>query len=92
MKSYFPVCLMLVVQKSLEVGEVLSVDVSSIIALSGTVNVQVKYTGPMRRVVFGVNFLHILFAFSVILFNFISPAYLLKIYYRKYYSFDTFWL
>ncbi|WOG90360.1 hypothetical protein DCAR_0209604 [Daucus carota subsp. sativus] len=43
-----------VVQKSLEVGEVLSVDVSSIIALSGTVNVQVKYTGPMRRVVFGV--------------------------------------
>ncbi|KAL8111490.1 uncharacterized protein LOC141668774 [Apium graveolens] len=42
-----------VVQKSLEVGEVLSVDISSIIALSGTVNVQVKYNGPMRRVVFG---------------------------------------
>uniref|UniRef100_A0A166E2H9 Uncharacterized protein n=1 Tax=Daucus carota subsp. sativus TaxID=79200 RepID=A0A166E2H9_DAUCS len=42
-----------VVQKSLEVGEVLSVDVSSIVALSGTVDVQVKFNGPMRRVVFG---------------------------------------
>ncbi|KAK1376363.1 Altered inheritance of mitochondria protein 24, mitochondrial [Heracleum sosnowskyi] len=42
-----------VVQKSLEVGEVLSVDVSSIIALSGTVDVQIKFNGPMRRVVFG---------------------------------------
>lgn len=61
MKYNFSVCLFLVVQKSLEVGEVLSVDVSSIIALSGTVNVQVKYNGPMRRVVFGVIFLHILF-------------------------------
>lgn len=42
-----------VVQKNLEVGEVLSVDVSSIVALSTTINVQVKYNGPMRRVVFG---------------------------------------
>ncbi|KAK3039505.1 hypothetical protein RJ639_028087 [Escallonia herrerae] len=42
-----------VVQKNLEVGEVLSVDVSSIVALSSTVNVQIKYNGPMRRVVFG---------------------------------------
>lgn len=42
-----------VVQKNLEVGEVLSVDVSSIVTLSSTVNVQIKYNGPMRRVVFG---------------------------------------
>ncbi|KAK4729045.1 hypothetical protein R3W88_022033 [Solanum pinnatisectum] len=42
-----------VVQKNLEVGEVLAVDVPSIVALSSTVNVQVKYNGPMRRVVFG---------------------------------------
>ncbi|KAL7182738.1 hypothetical protein ACSBR1_041429 [Camellia fascicularis] len=42
-----------VVQKNLEVGEILAVDVSCIVALSATVNVQVKYNGPMRRVVFG---------------------------------------
>lgn len=42
-----------VVQKNLNVGEVLSVDISSIVAISSTVNVQVKYNGPMRRVVFG---------------------------------------
>ncbi|CAK9185030.1 unnamed protein product [Ilex paraguariensis] len=42
-----------VVQKNLEVGEVLSVDMSSIVALSATINVQVKYNAPMRRVVFG---------------------------------------
>lgn len=42
-----------VVQKNLEVGEVLSVDVPSIVALSSTINVQVKYNGPVRRVVFG---------------------------------------
>ncbi|PSS04038.1 Transcriptional regulator like [Actinidia chinensis var. chinensis] len=42
-----------VVQKNLEVGEVLAVDVSCIVALSATVNVQVKYNVPMRRVVFG---------------------------------------
>ncbi|KAJ9706966.1 hypothetical protein PVL29_002099 [Vitis rotundifolia] len=42
-----------VVQKNLEVGEELSVDVSCIAALSATVNVQIKYNGPMRRVVFG---------------------------------------
>ncbi|MCD9646499.1 hypothetical protein HAX54_036371 [Datura stramonium] len=30
-----------------------AVDVPSIVALSSTVNVQVKYNGPMRRVVFG---------------------------------------
>lgn len=45
-----------VVQKNLEVGEVLAVDVPSVVALSSTVNVQVKYNGPMRRVVFGVCF------------------------------------
>ncbi|KAL3497513.1 hypothetical protein ACH5RR_040245 [Cinchona calisaya] len=42
-----------VVQKNLEVGEVLSVDMPSIVALSSTINVQVKYNGPVRRVVFG---------------------------------------
>ncbi|KAL9231149.1 hypothetical protein vseg_006407 [Gypsophila vaccaria] len=42
-----------VVQKNLEVGEVLAVDASCIIALTTTVNVQVKYNGPMRRAVFG---------------------------------------
>lgn len=42
-----------VVQKNLEVGEILSVDICSIIALSTTVDVQIKYNGPMRRVVFG---------------------------------------
>ncbi|KAL8552785.1 hypothetical protein ACS0TY_001461 [Phlomoides rotata] len=42
-----------VVQKNLEVGEVLAVDVSSIVAVSATVNVQIKYNGPIRRVVFG---------------------------------------
>lgn len=45
-----------VVQKNLEVGEVLAVDVPSIVAVSSTVNVQIKYNGPMRRVVFGVCF------------------------------------
>lgn len=42
-----------VVQKNLEVGEVLTVDISCIVILSSTVNVQVKYNGPMRRTVFG---------------------------------------
>lgn len=47
---------LLVVQKNLEVGELLAVDVSCIVALTTTVNVQVKYNGPMRRAVFGVSF------------------------------------
>ncbi|XP_047945577.1 uncharacterized protein LOC125192146 [Salvia hispanica] len=42
-----------VVQKNLEVGEVLAVDVSSIVAVSASVNLQIKYNGPMRRVLFG---------------------------------------
>ncbi|XP_024172594.1 uncharacterized protein LOC112178656 [Rosa chinensis] len=42
-----------VVQKNLDVGEVLSVDVSCIAAVTTTVNVQIKYNGPMRRAVFG---------------------------------------
>ncbi|KAJ0049076.1 uncharacterized protein LOC116105625 [Pistacia vera] len=42
-----------VVQKNLEVGEILTVDVSCIVALTASVNVQIKYNGPMRRVVFG---------------------------------------
>ncbi|KAJ6714964.1 TRYPTOPHAN RNA-BINDING ATTENUATOR PROTEIN-LIKE PROTEIN [Salix viminalis] len=42
-----------VAQKVLEVGEVLAVDVSCIAALNNTVNVQIKYNGPVRRAVFG---------------------------------------
>ncbi|KAG6430802.1 hypothetical protein SASPL_108875 [Salvia splendens] len=42
-----------VVQKNLEVGEVLAVDVASIVAVSASVNLQIKYNGPMRRVLFG---------------------------------------
>jgi uncharacterized protein (AIM24 family) len=42
-----------VVLKNLDVGEVLAVDVSCVVGLSATVNVQVKYNVPMRRVVFG---------------------------------------
>lgn len=53
--------MLLVVQKNLEVGEELAVDVSCIAAVSGTVNVQIKYNGPMRRVVFGVISLSALF-------------------------------
>lgn len=46
--------IMLVVQKNLEVGETLSVDISSVIALSSTLILQIKYNGPVRRAVFGV--------------------------------------
>ncbi|GMH28910.1 hypothetical protein Nepgr_030753 [Nepenthes gracilis] len=42
-----------VVQKNLDVGEVVAVDASCIIALTSTVNVQVKYNAPVRRAVFG---------------------------------------
>lgn len=42
-----------VVQKNLEVGEVLAVDLPSIIALSSTISAQITYNGPVRRVVFG---------------------------------------
>ncbi|KAF8380527.1 hypothetical protein HHK36_028014 [Tetracentron sinense] len=41
-----------VVQKNMEVGEVLVVDVSCIVAMTPTINFEVKYNGPMRRVVF----------------------------------------
>ncbi|PRQ49309.1 putative mitochondrial biogenesis protein AIM24 [Rosa chinensis] len=46
---------LLVVQKNLDAGEVLSVDVSCIAAVTATVNIQIKYNGPMRRAVFGEN-------------------------------------
>ncbi|XP_024185396.1 uncharacterized protein LOC112190205 isoform X2 [Rosa chinensis] len=46
-----------VVQKNLDAGEVLSVDVSCIAAVTATVNIQIKYNGPMRRAVFGVSFI-----------------------------------
>eukprot|EP00262_Sarcandra_glabra_P019811 TRINITY_DN7650_c1_g1_i1.p1 TRINITY_DN7650_c1_g1~~TRINITY_DN7650_c1_g1_i1.p1 ORF type:complete len:282 (-),score=40.66 TRINITY_DN7650_c1_g1_i1:161-1006(-) len=42
-----------VVQKNLDVGEVLVVDTACIVAMSGTVDLQTKYSGPMRRTVFG---------------------------------------
>lgn len=46
---------LLVVQKNLEVGEVITVDVSCIVAVTSSVNVQIKYNGPIRRAVFGVS-------------------------------------
>ncbi|KAK9009827.1 hypothetical protein V6N11_036351 [Hibiscus sabdariffa] len=45
--------ILLVVQKNLEVGEVLAVDVSCIAALTASIDVQIKYNGPIRRPVFG---------------------------------------
>ncbi|XP_039046712.1 uncharacterized protein LOC120186988 isoform X1 [Hibiscus syriacus] len=42
-----------VVQKILEVGEVLAVDISCIVALTTSIDVQIKYNGPIRRAVFG---------------------------------------
>ncbi|XP_042513103.1 uncharacterized protein LOC122088029 isoform X2 [Macadamia integrifolia] len=42
-----------VVQKNLDVGEVLIVDASCIVAMTASINFQVKYSGPIRRVVFG---------------------------------------
>ncbi|CAL0307883.1 unnamed protein product [Lupinus luteus] len=44
-----------VVQKNLEVGEVLAVDVSCIVAVTSTVDIQIKFNGPMRKAVFGVD-------------------------------------
>lgn len=52
---------LLVVQKNLEDGEVLAVDVSCIAAVTATVNVQIKYNSPIRRVVFGVSLIVKLF-------------------------------
>ncbi|KAL8104313.1 hypothetical protein AgCh_028508 [Apium graveolens] len=45
-------------------GEVLVVDVSSIIALSGTVDVHIKFNGRMRRVVFGISVLLCIILYS----------------------------
>ncbi|KAH8521313.1 hypothetical protein H0E87_002382 [Populus deltoides] len=61
-----------VAQKVLEVGEVLAVDVSCIAALNTTVNVQIKYNGPVRRAVFGVSrsFLWISLSISIVIFLF----------------------
>ncbi|KAK9083823.1 hypothetical protein Scep_030294 [Stephania cephalantha] len=42
-----------VVQKNLDVGEVLVVDASCIVAMTSTINFQAKNTGPLRRVVLG---------------------------------------
>lgn len=46
---------MLVVQKNLEVGEVLTIDVSCIAALTPSIDVQIKYNAPLRRALFGVH-------------------------------------
>jgi hypothetical protein len=54
------------------VGEVLAVDVSCIVALTTTVNVQIKYNGPMRRAVFGVSFCYPSFYFLFPFFLFFS--------------------
>ncbi|KAE9613792.1 hypothetical protein Lal_00016024 [Lupinus albus] len=42
-----------VVQKSLDVGEVLAVDVSCVVAVTRTVDIQIKHNGAARRAVFG---------------------------------------
>ncbi|KAE9615289.1 putative mitochondrial biogenesis protein AIM24 [Lupinus albus] len=44
-----------VVQKNLEVDEVLAVDVSCIVAVTSTVDIQIKFNGPMRKAVFGID-------------------------------------
>ncbi|XP_057521016.1 uncharacterized protein LOC130801237 [Amaranthus tricolor] len=44
-----------VVQKNLEVGEVLAVDAACIVAVTNSINVDIKYNGPMRRGVFGAD-------------------------------------
>ncbi|OIW20112.1 hypothetical protein TanjilG_01885 [Lupinus angustifolius] len=44
-----------VVQKNLEVDEVLAVDVSCIVAVTSTVDIQIKFNGPTRKAVFGVD-------------------------------------
>ncbi|KAI9111078.1 hypothetical protein K1719_017953 [Acacia pycnantha] len=42
-----------VIQKNLEVGEMLSVDVSCIAAVTTTIDIQIKYNGPPRKAMFG---------------------------------------
>lgn len=46
---------MLVAQKILASGEVLVVDAACIVAMTNTINFQLKHSNPMRRVVFGVS-------------------------------------
>ncbi|RWW55619.1 hypothetical protein BHE74_00037736, partial [Ensete ventricosum] len=46
---------LLVVQKILAPGEVLIVDAVCIVAMTCTINFQLKHSHPMRRVVFGVS-------------------------------------
>ncbi|XP_078430913.1 uncharacterized protein LOC144702757 [Wolffia australiana] len=41
------------VQKTLESGEVLVVDASSIVAMTSAISLHIKHAGPVRRVVFG---------------------------------------
>ena len=58
---------LLVVQKNLEIGEVLAVDVSSIVAVTSAVNIQIKYNGPARRTMFGVSSFCVSSLFIIIL-------------------------
>lgn len=46
----------LVVQKILSPGEALTVDAACIVAMTSTINFQLKYSDPTRRVIFGVSF------------------------------------
>ena len=57
--------LLLVVQKNLEVREVLAVDVSCIVALTVSIDVQIKYNGPIRRAVFGVSCFQLVFLYTL---------------------------
>lgn len=69
--------LLLVVQKNLEVGEVLSVDVSCIAAVTGTVNIQIKFNGTMRRALFGVSCFNFLkFALFLLVLVFLPHSWL----------------
>lgn len=56
---FFFFWVLLVVQKNLEVGEVIAVDISCIVAMTTSIDVQIKYNGPVRRAVFGVRVLYL---------------------------------
>jgi len=44
-----------VVQKILDVGEVVVVDVACIVAMTSTIDFQLKHSNPVRRAMFGVS-------------------------------------
>ncbi|RRT45075.1 hypothetical protein BHE74_00053520 [Ensete ventricosum] len=51
----FGFSLLLVVQKILAPGEVFIVDAACVIAMTSSINFQLKYSNPTKRVVFGVS-------------------------------------